>query len=704
MKKALNVVVMWHMHQPCYLDPETGRALMPWVRVHAMKDYYDMARYVEEIPGTKAVVNVVPSLWEQLEHQAEGEWLDEHEFIARLPEESLTGEQRRFIAEQFFAAHYPAMIEPYPEYRALCQRFGPKGDPARIQKADTQTLRDILVWFHLAWCGRTLREEPLIAGLFAKAKGFTSDEKLALLDRIRAFLAEIPAYYRKLAQAGVIEITTTPFFHPILPLLLNPDSAHEACPGMPLPKGRYALPGDAAAHVERGVACHARLFGEKPAGCWPAEGSVSSAAARLFAQNGVRWIATDEEVLRLSLGKERLDGTEKFRFWAHEGTHFLFRDHSLSDLIGFVYQNGDPVESAQDFVNHLLRIQNSLPDDGTAYVVPVILDGENCWEFYREQGKPFLHSLYGLLSQSPRLAMRLGREALAETASPKPLPRLHTGSWIDANFTTWVGDPVKNRAWSLLYAARRAAQAALDDPAFEPARKQALFEHIMAAEGSDWFWWFGEGHSSDHDAMFDLLFRKRLKAIWRTLGADVPEELNKPVDERWLSRLGYTQPAYRIHPRIDGRKGSYWEWLAAGSCYPMGGTMQRAAGHLAALRFGFDERELFLRIEFVPEAERRGTLELVFAAPRAERLRLPLEEVALIVDQGATQGPRFAVRQVAEIALRFDWLDPAWKPGEALSFFVNYLEDGVQRERLPGHDTITLAFPGESFDEENWLV
>ncbi len=705
MNEPLKVVLLWHMHQPSYDDPDTGHALMPWVRLHAMKDYYDMAKVIEDVPGAKAVINVVPSLWDQLLNLSEGSWLDEHEILARRPARDLSDDERRYLAKQFFAAHPDSMIEPYPRYVELKNRYdGPQGEK-RILKAPARDLRDIQVWFHIAWCGHTLKHDPLVAGLIDKGRHFKEDEKLALLDRIRAFLNEIPTLYRKLSDSGQIEVSTTPYYHPILPLLIDPESALVACPGMNLPRGRRSLAADAERQIDLAVQRHEKLFGHPPAGFWPSEGSVSPEVAKLMASKGVRWIATDEEVLKASLRKDTLEAADKYRIYAFGGTHLFFRDHGLSDGIGFEYQKLDTEEAVETFIGHLRTIHQSLPDE-PGFVVPVILDGENCWEFYSEQGRPFLKQLYTELVKDPSLELGTCSEALDLDVPIRKLDYLHSGSWIFANFTTWIGDPVKNRAWELLYQARQIAEETLAAGNLNDEAETALWEHILAAEGSDWFWWFGEGHTTAFDPMFDALFRKRLAAIYRSCNQELPEALLRPVDHRWATETPYILPTYSLHPHIDGRITSYYEWLSAGACYPAAGAMQRIATMMTKLSFGFDDRHLYLRIEG-PAIEQlksgEARLSLFFEVPsnnsKTLSLSLPQEEQI-----ETPEGFHYAMDQVIEAALPFAALSTELKPGEPIEFYVALERNNREVERLPDGAPIVLPFPSETFDDENWQV
>ncbi len=704
MKRPLRVIILWHMHQPNYVNPDTDHSLMPWVRMHAIKDYYDMGRIVEQVPGAKAVFNFVPSLWEQLLRMSDGDWLDEYELVCRKRESELSKEEVLFIGKYLFSCVYDTMIRPYPSYEQLFERFGPNAPADQILSASEQNLRDIQVWFHLAWCNHELQSRSNIKALIEQGSGFSFEQKLELLDTLRAFLSEIPDLYRKLSEQGAVEVSTTPFFHPILPLLLDPDSAHIACPGMELPEGRYPLPNDAKLHVERAIVSHKELFGSVPIGFWPAEGSVSPLAAQLFRENGVQWIATDEENLRLSLGLPKMNAEEKYRLYTHSGVHIFFRDHGLSDRIGFNYQHFEPTAAVDDFLHHLRSIHRALPEWGD-FAVPVILDGENCWEFYPEQGRPFLLEFYQRLTEADDIELLTFSDLLSQQPESFELPYLHSGSWIDANFTTWVGDPVKNQAWSHFYQARRRCQAYLDDPNLSSEQRENILEQILVAEGSDWFWWFGEGHTSEYDELFDALFRKRLIAIYNALGETPPDALHEPIDNRWEMDRAYILPTHSIHPRINGRTDSYWEWLSAGACYPQGGSMQRSTILIKKLSFGFNEHSLYLRIEsnqLRELIEGKRVLQILFTRPEMRTFSIPLLQSKT---RGAIeQDVLFAINQCVEISIPFISLDPDFEAGDPINFYVAISDDSHELERLPSGAPIHLPFPSETFDEEDWQV
>ncbi len=703
MRKALRLAILWHMHQPSYLDPETGRYLMPWTRLHAIRDYYDMALYVEQNPGVKVTFNYVPSLWEQIFDQRDGKRIDEHEFISRKDSEILSDEERIFVAREFFHCHDQSMINPYPRFRQLRQRY--KLNEKEILAAPSQDIRDICVWFNLAWCGRSMMEEPEIIDLFRKGENFSEEDKLFLLDRIRQRLADILPLHKKLQDEGRIEVCTTPYYHPILPLLIDVNSAHKALPNLDLPKESFSLAEDADVHIKRAIEHYENLFGRKPRGFWPSEGSLSPATAELLAENGIEWAATDEDVLWRSLGSSRRDITKLFRPYSYGKLKLFFRDHGLSDKIGFNYGNMTAEEAVRDFIYNLHAIKAHLPDDAD-YVVPVILDGENCWEYYEDFGAPFLNLLYKTLAEDSEIETVTFEELARENKDTSPLPVLHSGSWIYADFTTWIGDKVKNRAWKQLFRARKAAQQAIDDNLIAEKDLPLLWESIYSAEGSDWFWWFGEGHSSDQDEMFDLLFRKLLLNIYKIIGAKPPRRLSAPLDTNGKTKTRFSLPTGTISPKIDGQRGNYWKWHGAGECLPQGGSMQKSSNDISRIKYGMDEGNFYLFLESpkVESPSTNGTVfSLVFESPMQLTIELPVTKDARSCIQ-KTDEMIWAHARYLEVAIPLDGNKTPLRSSEGIKFHLAVFEKGIEIERLPEDGNVVLSVPDENSFVSNWVV
>lgn len=711
------VAFLWHYHQPDYRDPRTREAVLPWTRLHGVKDYYSMARIAAEFPSVKQNFNFVPSMLDQLLEIAEGK-ADVYLRQSRKPADELSSGEREFISSEFFSANWRTMVEPFPGYAKLLAKSGRKsGRPADRAAADftVQDLLDLQVWFNLAWFHPYSREkETLVAGLIEKGGDFTEEEKNELLDLQIRLTGEVIPLYRALEESGQAELTTSPYYHPILPLLCDTKTAHEAMPGAPLPVEFGKAPEDALAQMRNAIARHEELFGVKPRGCWPSEGSVSSQVIDILAQAGIEWCATDEEVLSATLSRPgrlvRLDGPDRAARLYHgyrarsaeNSVGVVFRDHYLSDLIGFNYYTLDPKKAAADFVGHLHRIADiaSLGGKGT-WIVPVILDGENAWEAYPGGGLSFLRELYGLLGESDRVRTTRISDYLADT-DLQPLDGLFAGSWVGHNFRVWIGEELNNRAWDYLGRARSALVRRQDSLA--SGKKASAWEEIYRAEGSDWFWWFSEQHSSPHDEEFDYLFRSHLRGVYEAMDEPLPSIVTEPV-----ARGGkdvYTQPYALLDVRIDGRRSDYFEWLCAGRYDPARdqGAMARPAGcAVKEIYFGFNLALLYLRIDLVRDASEYADSSLVVRLFEPRRLELEaksLQSGTLVRVSDSVPIGEIASEKFVEVALPFAELGIG--PGEKVSFQVEFRPREGVSERLPFSGPVTIISPTEEFDLVQW--
>ncbi len=557
--RILDVVVLWHMHQPDYVDGATGRARMPWTRLHALLNYYDMVRLVRETPGAKAVVNLVPSLLRQLEMLAAGELGDDYLDLAWPHPSELDAAGRENLVRDFFAFRHKTRFAEFPRLAELWEKRGGEGRdvPEGAAAAFTdQDLLDLQTLFHLVWSGRTLREDATIAKLVAKGGRYTQKQKETLLAKQARFLKKVLPAYRKAAADGVVEISCTPLNHPILPLLCDTVSAREAAPDLPLPRRRFRHPGDAWYHVRTALDETERVLGVRPSGMWPAEGAVSEEALRILQTEGVRWAATDQGVLEGSLariGQGNPPGRhfQAWRWGGDEAPALFFRDTGMSDGIGFRYQAWDAADAVDDLVRNLENIRREVP--AGRHVCALILDGENPWESYPENGAPFLRELYERVNRSENLRWTTFSEYLDGGGEVRPLTALRAGSWIRADFTTWSGHPEKNRAWDVLGQVRAAFQERLEQagavreiriagetipiPAPDPdlvgpGCTGALAEAMAAlanAESSDWFWWYGDDNPTEFGLEFDELFRRHLANTASLLGHEPDAITDIPV-------------------------------------------------------------------------------------------------------------------------------------------------------------------------------
>ena len=545
-QKKIDLVILWHMHQPDFRDHGSGEFAQPWVYLHAIKDYSDMAAHLEAHPGMRVVLNFTPVLLDQLEDYtdqfATGTFRDPLlRLLAQPDQQQIDHAGRDLILKSCFRANQQKLIDPYPAFKRLLEIFriaDSHGDTGSAYLS-AQYLRDLLSWYHLSWMGETVRRrDGLVPGLIAKAHGFSHDDRLQLLDVIGREIRDVIPRYRKLFEAGRIELTSTPEYHPIGPLLLAFEVAREAAPGAPLPQcpnypgGRERV----IAQVEAAKQSHTRRFGRPPRGMWPAEGAVSSDFANLLAQGGCEWIASGEAVLTHSL--QRSGGTlperpeylfRPYRIDNGQTTiTCFFRDDRLSDLIGFEYAKWHSRDAAAHFVAALEEIAGQAHGDNRP-VVSVILDGENAWEYYPYNGYYFLDALYAALEQHPQIATSTFAQLLDQKRECTPLPVLVAGSWVYGNFATWIGSHDKNRAWDLLCAAKHCFDAVMAGGQLN-SREIALASRQLAdCEASDWCWWFGDYNPAESVMAFDELYRRKLANLYALLKLPAPVELNIPI-------------------------------------------------------------------------------------------------------------------------------------------------------------------------------
>ncbi len=687
------LALYWHFHQPCYRDPATGRATMPWVRLHGIKDYYGMAELLREFPGVRCSFNFVPALLDQLEACAAGEAFDEFEELARRPAGELSPAERERAVEVFFYAHWDRMIRVHGRYGELLEKRAPWKRSAAQAAPDfsTEELRDLATWSTLAWYHPLAVERDAgLRELAAKGRDFSESEKLYVLDRQRSVLAEVIPAYRELAARGQIELTTTPYYHPILPLLVDMTSARAAIPGVRMPEHWKPVPEDAREQLRRAVASHRRRFGSAPAGCWPSEGSLSEAVVPLLAEAGFSWTASDEEILAYSLGRsmERSELYKPYRLeFGGENVAAIFRDRELSDAIGFVYHRWeDQAAAARDFVRRARESGGQL--------VTAILDGENAWEYYPGGGLPFLRALYAELEGSD-ISTVLPGDYLAEHPGER-LAKLWPGSWINHDFYIWAGHRDDQRAWDYLFRVR----ADLERFAAEDTDRAALeraWEALYAAEGSDWFWWYGDDHDSALDGAFDELFRKHLAGVYRALSRPAPDFLAEPIGGGH-GPLCATQPTGSLDVQVDGRADEA-EWLAAGCYRTTAGAMDRSAAPLVGrLFFGAGAGELFLRADFTEsrraEIDDRLDLHLVFSAPREAELTVRgfAGDAPQVFLDGSPAG-RLAWGHVLELAVPRAALDLG--PGAECAFFAELRRGEEPLERVPDADLLRFSAPPE---------
>ncbi|OGW30633.1 MAG: hypothetical protein A2X54_04740 [Nitrospirae bacterium GWF2_44_13] len=718
----LYIAFLWHMHQPYYKDPFTGIYRLPWVRLHGTKDYLDMVEILEDFPEIRQTFNLVPSLLEQLRDYTENNATDVYLSLTMKNPQDLTDADKIFILENFFLANWDNMIRPFPRYYELLVKRGLrfiKGELTRtIKYFSVHDFLDLQVLFNLSWIDPMYRrKDPFLSELAKKGKGYTEDEKKLLIEKQFEILKRIIPKYKELNAKGQIELSASPFYHPILPLLWDTDLSKIAMPHIRLPQKRFSNPEDAVKQIKDATGYFEKTFGYKPAGMWPSEGSVSEDVIRAVNAEGIKWVATDEGILANSLdirlrdySGSITDPSRFYRPYSFSDVSIIFRDHKLSDLIGFVYSEWEPKNAADDLINRLLDIRSSLPHD-RPYIVPIILDGENAWEHFRNDGHDFLRCLYERLSNEKLLKAVTVSEFLKYDAGEK-LGKLHAGSWINANYSIWIGHEEDNIAWDYLNDTRTDLEAFTKLNPCKPVDE--AWQAIYVAEGSDWNWWYGDEHQTETQEEFDELFRLNLMKVYKVIGKETPPNLFVPVlrENRAISPEVIIRGF--INPKIDGLVTSYYEWyqgahLAVGKS---GGSMHRAESLVSHIYYGFNQSTLFLRIDpktsindFPPDT----TFSINIAKPFAFRVNVAYRDG--IVQPGLFEKKNgewekikditeAAMQDILEIAIPFK--DIKAKAEDELSLFITAYRGNEEIERCPWRGNISITVPTPDFEATMW--
>lgn len=545
----------WHMHQPDYRDTISGQYILPWTYLHAIKDYTDMAFHLETNHKARVTFNFVPVLLDQLEDY-ESQFASGHirdpllAMLARENLEYLNNEERCLIVDSCFKSHHEKMLEPFVHYQRLLNIYNAlkAEDSTTSNYLSGQYMADLLVWYHLAWTGESIRRHnQFVQELLKKGSQFSYEDRTKLFKLIGELISGLIPRYKKLQQTGQIEISSTPHYHPILPLLLDFKSTRDAMPFAPLPACK-TYPGGrlrAKAHIQSAQKSHQIRFGEKPAGMWPAEGAVSYAGLSLMAEQGVTWAATGEGVLANSLLKSSESGTILSRndylyrpYRLNNGVNEIicfFRDDNLSDKIGFEYSKLHASDAVADFIGSLEEIYNSNESDEHR-VVSVILDGENAWEYFPYNAFYFLSELYEALTKHSNIEMTTFSDIIKRTEKNKKidapvLTQIASGSWVYGSFSTWIGSTDKNLGWDLLCDAKKQYDQVMESGLLNESEILACERQLSVCEGSDWFWWFGDYNSSMSVDSFDKLYRRNLSNLYRLLKLPVPQKLNLPISQ-----------------------------------------------------------------------------------------------------------------------------------------------------------------------------
>ncbi len=739
---VLNVALVWHQHQPLYFDPTTGQSQLPWVRMHAVKDYYDMAAIFKDYPKLRATFNLVPTLLEQLALYTAGELIDKYQLLAHIPGEQLQEEDKEFLLRRFFDANWDNVIARFPRYQELLDKRGAAVNDEAIRSAmerfTVQDYVDLQVWFNLAWFDPDFyTTDPDLAALVRQSGNFSEADKDLIHTKQVEIIRQVVEIHRELQEEGQIEIMTTPYSHPILPLLYSTDVARIASPGLDLPQVTCAWPEDIARQLERAVGNYQANFGRLPKGLWPSEQAVSKYIVPYVAQAGFDWMISSEGVLEKSLGLQLrgIDGTvgrpellyqPYWAEWEGERVAILFRDIILSDRVGFEYSGLSGQAAAADLLAYLHNVRRALGKRADEKVVVIALDGENAWEHYPNDGKEFFAALYGGLTSDPLLRTVTVSQYLAEHPPTQVLADLWTGSWISSDLETWIGEEEENIAWEQLALARRALAEFEESYRGEPAYRAALdeaWQSMLAAQGSDWFWWYGDDQDSGNDAAFDALFRTHVQGVYESLGQKPPWRLSFPLlapDAASPTRALSGMSA----PFLDGW-ADFGEWDQAAVYHGLEEQLLKSLYaavdyHQLTLRLDFhgqarellgEEVELFVYFDradggTVNELIRTTAVEIdpflgfplgyelhlnLAAAPKGVKPQAALSQAAGEETWVTMTSIPVGLGGVCEVAVPF--AEMGFEPGDAVRFTTLLARNGVVQERLPVQGPVVLYVP-----------
>jgi len=712
----LKLAFLWHQHQPYYKNLLTGEYTLPWVRLHGVKDYLDMVEILKDYPSIKQVFNMVPSLLEQIMDYTRDAVSDHHLELSKREASELSVEDKTQMTRLLFQANYENLIAPFRKYKWLYH-----SRENALTEWTVDDWRDLQCLANLAWIDPSFRKKGKLKELTEKGERYSEENKHEIFNSQRKIISGIIPALREFMQAGQIEISTTPFFHPIMPLLYDTSSALTAMPNAPMPKSRFRHPEDVDKQVEMAVNLYSEQFGKRPVGMWPSEGSVSEEILPILQKHGIKWIATDEEILAESLsvparstaGDDLVSSGELYRAYNYKKNTIemavFFRDHALSDNIGFVYSKWDPEKAANDFINKLKAIQKNVTKKGFPDpIVSIILDGENAWEYYKNDGHDFLKALYGEISKQSWMETTTYTDFLSPSANPGKLKKLFPGSWINHNFSVWIGHEEDNKAWDLLSKTRsELVEFQRENPNYDQKGLAAAWREIFIAEGSDWCWWFGDEHVGPNNDEFDSLYRTHLSNVYLSTGREPPEELYRPVRSNFIL-AHISKPIDYITPTIDGHLTHYYEWNQAGffDCMKAGSTMHRSENILQGIWFGYDDQNLYLMMKgsITLEYERFKSLnvEIEFQEPQKGHLYIGSGRAEFLMNGNIMNNFKYGLEHILEIAIPLRSF--SLEADNNIFLRISLRKGEELLESWPPADSLIIPIPKEGSGEIPWMV
>ncbi|MCX7966264.1 MAG: glycoside hydrolase family 57 protein [Syntrophorhabdaceae bacterium] len=707
---------LWHMHQPFYKNLWTGEYLLPWVLLHGTKDYYDMPYVIKDYEKIRQNFNLVPSLLLQLKDYVKDDVDDIYLKILKKPADELSGDDKSFILMNFFNANWQNMIKPFPRYYELLKRRGFYYSKEHlddiIRYFTIQDMRDIQVLFFLSWI------DPVFYNIFdelqrLKSKGrfFTEEDKEVIIKVQHEILKGIIPFYKEMAEKGKIELSTSPFYHPIIPLLIDNRIARVALPEITLPEKPFSYPEDADAQIEKALIYFQDTFGYLPVGMWPPEGSVSNDTLKLYMKHNIKWVVTDEDILFKSLNIEERKNDDGYLSYPEylyrpyifesdgKKINIIFRDKLLSDLISFHYSRRHPKDAAMDLIKRIVSIGDQVKDKIKKPIVNITMDGENAWENYINDGWDFFRYLYDMIENEDRIRCTTISDYLKEADSFGYLSNCFAGSWINHNFSIWIGHIEDNTAWSLLTETRQLIE--IEDP---QRKNENAWESIYIAEGSDWNWWYGDDHASENDEIFDLLFRENLSNVYRFLGKEPPPKLSIPVIVEEREVKPKREPVNFIHPTIDGKMTNYFEWIGAGFIENKshGVAIHESITLIKGLYFGFNERFFYLRADLnrsYLNSEDDITYDIQITAPqRTFNISYSVKDNIVKADIPII----IAYKDILEASIEVESLGV--NAHDKLFLWLTLKIKEMRVDRIPSRGYLSITVPSKNFEMEMWYV
>jgi alpha-amylase/alpha-mannosidase (GH57 family) len=726
--KKLYIAILYHQHQPLYKELSKNYYYLPWVRLHAIKDYYDMLIWTEKYEKLKLNFNFVPSLLVQLEDYAK-DAVDKHLELTLKPVSELNDEDKFYILKNFFKCNWQTMLDPYKRYDELLEQRGENVSDEEIYRKikyfNNQDWLDLQVWSNLVWFDPYWRKvDNDIKTLFDKEKNYTEGDKHILVKKQREICELIPKKLKELQQQNKIEVSVSAFYHPILPILCDPEKAKVANPHVVLPHNYTSLIEDAEKQIKLAKELYENLFSISPKGFWPSEGAVSNDVIPLLDKYNIKWFATDEEILKNSINMMTKTYPQKDVIYKHyqveignnQKIYAIFRDREISDKIGFVYYKWNYIDAVKDIEKKLIDIYNKVyntDDNSQDALVSIILDGENCWEFYQNDGNDFLNELYKMLTEHKLFETVLVSDFVSSHPKTDKITTIWPGSWINANYNIWIGHPEDNTAWECLYKTRNFLIEYLkQNTNVSEETKNLCWQEIYIAEGSDWYWWFGDEHYTQDSQVFDMLFRQNLKNVYMFLGEQQPSYLDVPI-KKTITLTEIQMPSGFILPKIDGKISSYFEWSLAGKVLPVVSSMHQTTKVLSCVYFGYSTEDIYIRIDYGHIDENISISIYFYVSSNQQLYHIKFElkkgnnRYLLIQSGTSTQELDYIkIDKVVELKVPFSLLKTS--PTEQIKFFV-LVEKSVEGkvfelERLPINGMVEIVYPDSLYIKQFWNV